>query len=90
MKEPWKWYIYIIECKDGTYYTGMTWQPYLRYDQHISGMGSKYTSIHGVKKIVYIEEHENIEEARKREKQIKDWNREKKEKLIKGEWKKEW
>jgi len=90
MKENWKWYVYIIECKNNTYYTGMTWQPSFRYDQHISGLGSKYTSKHGVKRVVYIEEHENIEEARNRERQVKDWSRAKKEKLIKGEWKKEW
>lgn len=90
MRENWKWYVYIIECEDGTYYTGMTWKPGLRYDQHISGLGCKYTAKHGVKRIAYIEEHENLELARKRERQIKDWSREKKERLIKGVWGKEW
>lgn len=90
MRENWKWFVYILECKDGAYYTGMTWKPALRYDQHISGLGSKYTSKHGVRRIAYIEEHENLEVARTREKQIKDWSRKKKEKLISGKWKKEW
>lgn len=86
----WKWYVYIIECKDSTYYTGMTWKPELRYDQHLSGLGSRYTVQHGVKRIAYIEEHTDLESARLREKQIKDWSQEKKRKLISGEWKKEW
>ncbi len=82
----WKWYVYIIECKDKTYYTGLTWKPDLRWIQHLSGEGSKYTSKHKAKRLVYLEEHENLEEARKREIQIKDWNQEKKKKLINGEW----
>jgi len=90
MKQKWKWYIYILKCKDDTYYTGMTWRVDLRYDQHLSGLGGKYTAKHGVKKIVYIEEHEDFEQARVREQQIKNWSQKKKEKLIQGQWKKEW
>ena len=88
MSQNWKWYVYIIECKDSSYYTGLTWKPELRFEQHISGLGGKYTARHGVKKLVYLEEYENLEEARLREKQIQCWTRDKKEKLIKGEWKK--
>jgi putative endonuclease len=61
-----------------------------RLEQHLSGLGSKYTGKHGVKKLVYYEEHDDLEVARMREKQIKDWSQEKKRKLILGEWKKEW
>lgn len=82
----WKWYVYIIECEDKTYYTGLTWRPDLRWTQHLSGLGSKYTSKHKSKKVVYLEEHEDLEEARRREIQIKDWSQKKKEKLISGEW----
>jgi len=42
----WKWYVYIIECEDKTYYTGMTWKPDLRWTQHVLGLGSRYTSRH--------------------------------------------
>ena len=88
--KTWKWYVYIIECADGLYYTGMTWDPAIRYDQHLSGLGSKFTAKHRVKKLAYLEEHEDFEVARLREKQIKDWSRSKKEKLICGEWRQEW
>lgn len=62
----WKWYVYIIECMDGTYYTGLTWKPELRFEQHKSGLGGNYTAKHGVKGLVYLEEHTELELARKR------------------------
>ena len=83
---PWKWYVYILECLDGSYYTGLTWRADLRYDQHLSGFGGKYTAEHGVKQLAYLEKFENLDEARQREKQVKGWTRKKKEKLITGEW----
>jgi putative endonuclease len=82
MKKPWKWYVYIIECLDGTYYTGMTWKPELRYDQHLSGLGGKYTSQHGVKALVYYEEHIDHELAKNREQQIKGWSQQKKRTIL--------
>ena len=90
MKRPWKWFVYIIECNDGLYYTGMTWNPAIRFEQHLSGFGSKFTAKHGAKRVVYIEEHEDLYVARRRERQIKDFSRENKNKLISGVWGKEW
>lgn len=86
----WRWYVYIIECEDGTYYTGMTWDVSRRWEQHLSRMGSKYTAKHKPKSVVYVEEHEDIDTARYREKQIKDWSQTKKKKLISGEWGRDW
>ena len=86
MDVNWKWYVYIVLCEDGSYYTGMTYQLDMRWTQHLSGLGSKYTSKHKPKRVVYLEEYEDLETARRREKQIKGWRREKKEKLIRGEW----
>ncbi|RJR15094.1 GIY-YIG nuclease family protein [Candidatus Microgenomates bacterium] len=84
--KTWKWYVYIIECKDDSYYVGLTWKPELRYEQHLSGLGGKYTALHGIKRIAYIEEFQSLEEARQREIQLKGWTRKKKEKLINGAW----
>ncbi len=86
----WKWYVCIALCADKSYYTGMTWNPAHREFQHQSGKGSQYTSKHGFVKIIYLEEYENLELARMREKQIQGWSRSKKEKLITGEWKQNW
>jgi putative endonuclease len=82
----WKWYVYILECSDGTYYTGRTWKPDLRWTQHLSGFGAHYTRLHPPKELVYLEEYELFVEARQREKQIKSWSRKKKLNLIRGEW----
>lgn len=90
LKKDWRWYVYIIECKDGTYYTGLTWSPDLRTEQHASGIGSKYTTRHGFKRVAYIEEHTDLEVVRRREIQIKDWSQSKKLRLINGEWSNEW
>lgn len=80
------WYVYIIKCKDKLYYVGLTDDLSKRYAQHLSGLGSKFTAKRGVEKLVYVELYDDFDCARYREKQIKDWNRTKKEKLIKGEW----
>lgn len=84
--DAWKWYVYIIRCIDASYYTGMTWQPDQRWMQHLSGLGARYTADHPPEKIVYLEEYGTLDEARRREKQIKGWTRIKKEKLINNEW----
>lgn len=81
-RKKWKWYVYILELKNGLYYTGMTWKPEARFEQHLSGLGSKYTGKYGVRKLVYLEEHEDFELARRRETQIKDFSRKKKKALI--------
>ena len=86
MSELWKWYVYIIECEDGTYYTGMTWDLAERWEQHLAGSGARYIREHRPKKVVYSEVFENFEQARCREIQIKDWSQAKKRKLIAGEW----
>lgn len=78
----WKWYVYILELANGLYYTGMTWNPNGRFEQHMSGLGSKFTSKYGVRRLVYVEEHEDLETARMREIQIKDFSRKKKRELI--------
>ena len=82
----WKWYVYIIRCRDNSYYIGMTWNPDQRWTQHQTGNGCRYTHEHGAEAVVYLEEYEGLEEARLRELQLKGWSRKKKEKLIRGEW----
>jgi len=79
--KQWKWFVYIIECQDGFYYTGVTWNIEERMEQHKSGKGSKFTAKHGFKKLCYVEEFINIMEARNREHQLKDFSRKKKEAL---------
>lgn len=82
LNKGWKWYVYILECQDRTYYTGLTWNPSNRLDQHSSGLGGRYTAEHGAKALVYYEEHSDYEIARKRERQIKGWSQAKKKTIL--------
>ncbi len=80
--EQWHWYVYIIECLDGLYYTGVTWNTEIRMEQHMLGKGSQFTVKHGFKALRYKESFNNLLEAREREQQLKDFSRKKKEALF--------
>jgi len=90
MYQEWAWYVYIIECRNGTYYTGCTSDILYRYQQHRTGQGSAYTRRYGVKRLVYIERYISLEQARLRERQLKDWSQAKKRNLINGIWDQVW
>jgi putative endonuclease len=75
-------YCYILECADGTFYTGWTTDPERRVAQHNKGVGARYTSTRGPVKLVYLETLENRTEAMRRELVIKKMNRGQKIKLI--------
>lgn len=65
-----KGYTYILQCADGSYYTGSTKDLDIRIAQHQSGEGANYTAKHLPVKLVYFEEYGRIDEAFYREKQI--------------------
>lgn len=73
-------YTYIVECSDGTLYTGWTTDLDRRVKQHNTGKGAKYTKARIPVKLRYFEEFIEKEEAMKRECAIKKLSR--KEKLI--------
>jgi putative endonuclease len=79
-----KGYMYILECSDGSYYTGSTINLELRIQQHQRGEGANYTKKHLPVKLIYYEEFQRIDEAFYREKQIQGWSRSKKNALING------
>lgn len=83
-----KGYVYILECSDGSYYTGSTIDLAKRFDQHQSGLGANHTKKRLPVRLVFAEEFTAIEEAFKRGKQIQGWSREKKEALIEKEYEK--
>jgi putative endonuclease len=76
--------MYILECSDGSYYTGSTKDLELRILQHQNGEGANYTKSRLPVKLVYYEEFERIDLAFYREKQVQGWSRKKKIALIKG------
>jgi len=75
-------YCYIVECADGTYYTGWTVDPQKRVAVHNRGRGARYTRIRGPVKLVYVEELPDRKSAMKREIAIKRMTRGRKGKLI--------
>jgi putative endonuclease len=77
-----KGYMYILECSDGTYYTGSTKDLEIRINQHNDGRGALYTSKRLPVKLLYYEEYDRIDLAFYREKQVQGWSRKKKEALM--------
>ncbi len=76
-------FCYILECADGTFYTGWTTDPPRREKQHNAGRGAKYTSVRRPVKLIYVEELPSRTAAMKRELAIKALKREQKKKLVK-------
>lgn len=77
------YFLYILRCSDASLYVGITNDLENRTKVHNAGKGAKYTRSKGPVVLVYSEKHDNHKEAAKREFQIKGWNKEKKENLIK-------
>ena len=77
------WWVYIVECADGTYYTGITTDVERRLNEHnYSFKSAKYTRSRRPVRLVYSEEVLNRSEASKRECKIKKLSRQKKTKMI--------
>lgn len=76
------YFVYILKCKDGTLYTGITTDLARRLEEHVSGRGAKYTRARKVGNIVYSEKKKNRSTASKREAEIKSWTRAEKLTLI--------
>jgi putative endonuclease len=75
-------YCYIVQCADGTFYTGWALDPEARVAVHNKGRGAKYTRMRLPVKLVYVEEQPDRTSAMKRERAIKRMERERKKKLI--------
>jgi putative endonuclease len=75
-------YCYILECADGTYYTGWTTDPQRRMTQHNKGTGARYTRSRRPVKLVYVESQPDKIAALKRERAIKALPRKKKMELF--------
>jgi putative endonuclease len=78
------WFIYILLCSDGSYYTGISNDVKQRFLDHVKGKGGAYTRSHKPVKLIYTEKCADKSSALKREIQIKKWRKAKKEALVKG------
>lgn len=76
------WYIYILHCGDGTYYTGIAKDVARRLRQHRRGLGAKYTRGRTPLTLVYVEAAADRGAALNREYAIKRMSRSEKRSLI--------
>ena len=76
------YYVYIIRCKDGSYYTGHAKDVEKRFDMHKTGRGARYTRIHEPERLVYVELFESRSGAMRQERKIKKLSHDKKQQLI--------
>ena len=78
------YFCYIVECADGSYYTGWSLDPDRRERQHNAGRGARYTRTHRPVHLVYIEPQPDRSSAMRRETTIKSYTRTQKKALIEG------
>jgi putative endonuclease len=83
MKKEYQFYVYIMASINGTLYTGVTNCVFTRSLQHKEKINEGFSEKYKCQKLLYYEEHQYINDAIAREKQIKKWRREKKIALIK-------
>ena len=81
------YFLYILQCSDGSYYIGYTSDIEKRIAEHANGQGGFYTLNRLPVKLVYSEEFPSRKEAFLAEQKLKKWSREKKEIVIKSGWK---
>jgi putative endonuclease len=76
------YFIYILLCQDGSYYTGSTNDVEKRFKKHLEGSGARYTKSHKPVRILYKEKFDTKSKALKREAEIKKMTRKEKEILL--------
>jgi len=81
-------YVYILQCCDGSYYTGYTNNLKERTRQHLNGTGARYTKAHKPDRVAYVERFETRGQAMRRELEIKKFSHQKKLELIISQTKK--
>jgi putative endonuclease len=77
-----QFYVYILLCVDGSFYTGYTKNLDERTKLHENGKGARYTRMHKPKRVAYIELFDSRAKAMKREKAIKKLSHQQKLNLI--------
>ena len=79
------YFVYIAQCADGSYYTGITDNIERRLKEHNTNEGGRYTRSFGPVRLLWTEDQPGYSAALKREAQIKRWTRAKKEAFLKGD-----
>lgn len=79
-------WVYILKCADGSYYTGHTDNLEKRLGEHRSGSCDGYTSTRLPVVLAFTQDFPTREEALVSERRIKGWSRKKKEAMMRGDW----
>ena len=80
---PHSHFVYIVRCADGSLYTGYARDPQARIRVHNAGRGARYTCGRRPVRLVYAESFATLSEALKREYELKQWPRVRKQALVK-------
>jgi len=75
-------YVYVLLCEDGSYYTGCTKDVSCRVERHQKGRGARYTRMRNPERVVYVEEFDTRGQAMKREREIKSLSHSQKQRLA--------
>ena len=81
-----QFWVYILRCRDGTYYTGHTDNLDVRLAEHEQGLGADWTRRRRPVELVWRGDASTRDEAFAFERRVKDWSMAKKEALIAGDW----
>ena len=84
IKREGRFFVYIVQCRDGTYYTGYTKDLENRIALHKSGKGAKYVKYKLPAELVYAKEYRYYKNALNEEMRVKKLTREQKSKLVKS------
>ena len=77
-----QWHVYILQCGDGSLYTGISTNVETRVQRHAAGRGAAYTRSHLPVTLLWTEPMDSESAARKREAEIKRWTRQQKLNLV--------
>ena len=77
-----EYFCYILECADGTFYTGWTTNPERRLNEHSHGRGARYTRAHPPSRLAFVEPQPDRSSAMRRERALKAMPRARKQALI--------
>jgi putative endonuclease len=82
MSEPEPWFCYMLRCRDGSLYVGMTNDVANRVEKHNRGLGPEFTKKRRPVELIWSQEFVDRVAAREREVELKGWNRKKKLSLV--------
>ena len=81
-----QFWVYILRCRDGSYYTGHTDDLQVRLWQHEEGLGADWTRRRRPVELVWCDWAPTRYEALEFERRVKNWSRAKKEAMMTGDW----